>query len=254
VLTADEDCHQRREVAGAVEANEESVMSSPVTPQYLLRGAVYALEQCGLLLRDANILYRAGSYASAVVLTAFAREELGRSKILFDLRRQVLAGKDFATEKIRKLCDDHVTKQKAGMLSTVIRTDRDTGLGKVLQAKTKNHPQSNEWQEADAELKRIDETKKRRTPSDRHEKRIAALYVEPASGDWNRPTTAVSPSSAHSFLEDAVNDYAGQYDQGYITLPDSMLRHINPELYSALEQWPERPELQPPEWPPYPAS
>jgi AbiV family abortive infection protein len=52
-----------------------------VTPQYLLEGAVYAPEQCGLLLRDANILYRSGSYSSAVVLTTFAREELGRSAI-----------------------------------------------------------------------------------------------------------------------------------------------------------------------------
>jgi AbiV family abortive infection protein len=50
-----------------------------VTAQFILEGSEYALEQCGLLLRDANVLYRNGSYASAVVLTAFAREELGRS-------------------------------------------------------------------------------------------------------------------------------------------------------------------------------
>ena len=49
------------------------------TADYLLRGTVFALEQCGLLLRDARILCEAGSYASAVVLTAFAREELGRN-------------------------------------------------------------------------------------------------------------------------------------------------------------------------------
>jgi AbiV family abortive infection protein len=63
-----------------------------VSPQYLLEGAAYALEQCGLLLRDANLLYRSGSYASAVALAAFAREELGRWKILRDLRKKVLHG------------------------------------------------------------------------------------------------------------------------------------------------------------------
>jgi len=56
-----------------------------VTPQFIMQGAAYALEQCGRLLRDANALYRSGSYASAVVLTAFAREELGRYRILLDL-------------------------------------------------------------------------------------------------------------------------------------------------------------------------
>ena len=44
-----------------------------LTPQYILQGFAYALEQCGLLLRDANLLYRNGAYANAFVLTAFAR-------------------------------------------------------------------------------------------------------------------------------------------------------------------------------------
>ena len=38
-------------------------MPASVTPEYLLKGAAYALEQCGLLLRHANLLYRNGSYA-----------------------------------------------------------------------------------------------------------------------------------------------------------------------------------------------
>jgi AbiV family abortive infection protein len=229
-------------------------MSSPVTPQYLLEGAAYGLEQCGLLLRDANILYRSGSYANAVVLAAFAREELGRSTILFDLRRRALAGAQFTIKQVRERCDDHVTKQRAGMLSTVIRANNETGLGKVLRARMENHPQSAAWQEADAKLKQIDDLTKKRVPSERHAKRISALYVEPASGKWNRPATAISVSLAHEFLQDAVNDYAGRYQQRYITSTDSILKHTDPELYSALEQWSDRPELQPPEWPPYPDS
>ena len=67
-------------------------MPTSVTPEYLLQGAAYALEQCGLLLRDANSLYSCGSYASAVALAAFAQEELGRWEILRKLRKQVLAG------------------------------------------------------------------------------------------------------------------------------------------------------------------
>jgi hypothetical protein len=104
-------------------------MSPPVTPQYLLEGAVYALEQCGLLLRDANILFRSGSYASAVVLAAFAQEELGRFIILLNFRKQTLAGKTFTIKEIQDHCDDHVAKQHAGMLSTTMTADRDSGLG-----------------------------------------------------------------------------------------------------------------------------
>ena len=221
----------------------------PVTPQYLLQGAVYALQQCGLLLRDANILYRSDSYANAVVLAAFAREELGRSSILRDLRQRALAGETFTIVQIGQACEDHVTKQREGMLSFTLTADRESGLGKLLRAKMENHPQSKEWQDANNELERIDETKKKRTPSDRHQKRIAALYVEPLSDScWNRPAT-VSALDAHRFLEDAVNDYAVRYQQGYITSEDSNLRDIDPDLYDALQQWSDRPELPPPEWP-----
>ena len=49
----------------------------PITSSYLVKGAVFAFEQCGTLLQAANCLYRNGSYASAVVLAAFAREGWG---------------------------------------------------------------------------------------------------------------------------------------------------------------------------------
>ena len=54
----------------------ERELDQAATSDYLLRGTVFALEQCGLLLRDARILCEAGSYASAVVLTALAARKL----------------------------------------------------------------------------------------------------------------------------------------------------------------------------------
>jgi AbiV family abortive infection protein len=226
-------------------------MSSPVTPQYLLEGAVYALEQCGLLLRDANILYRSGSYANTVVLAAFAREELGCFIILCDLRKEVLAGANITIEEIKRRCDDHVTKQQAGMLSTTIMvTDRESRLGKLLSDRMTAHPQSAVWKNASAALDKITKLMQKRLPTDRHKSRMAALYVdvEPVSGNkWNRPAET-SPAAAQKFLNEAVGDYAVQYGQSYITSPDPILKHIDPELYSALEQWSGRPELPRPEW------
>jgi AbiV family abortive infection protein len=117
---------------------------------YLLRGAVFALEQCGLLLRDSHILYSNRSYASAVALAAFAREELGRYRILRELWKRTVAGEGFTVKQIRDLCDDHVEKQREGMLSTVQRTDNDTELGRLLQARSRAAPGSPESTQTNA--------------------------------------------------------------------------------------------------------
>jgi AbiV family abortive infection protein len=220
-----------------------------VTPRFILEGAALALEQCGLLLRDANVLYQHGSYASAVVLTAFAREELGRSSILLDFWRRSSAGENFAINQLREACDDHVKKQQAGMLSLTLRADKDSGLGKILEARMKNPPQNDEWKKATEELMRIDKAKKKNAPSNRHEKRIKALYVE-SETEWNRPAVTLE-SAAYEFLADAVNDYSGRYHQGYITSPTSieLLKHNDLDLYNALDQWPDRPLLPLPDHP-----
>ena len=238
-----------REAAGIAAAKRDD-LDMPVTPQYLLQGAWYALEQCGLLLRHGNVLYRNSAYSSAVVLTAFAREELGRSRILLDCWRRASGGEAVTVAQIREACEEYVTKQRAGMLSSTMTADRESGLGKILKARMENPPQSAEWQKADAELKRIDELKKKRTPTDRHEKLMAALYVEPISeSEWNRPS-AVSASTAHDFMRHAVNDYAGRYYR-YSGAENVILREDDPELYNALEQWSDRPPLEKPEWPRY---
>jgi AbiV family abortive infection protein len=226
-----------------------SKMSSPVTPRFLLEGAAYALEQCGLLLRDANILYRNGSYASTVVLTALAREELGNSTILLQLRKEALAGKPFTTEAITKRCDDHVVKQERGMLSIILKPDRASIAGKHLQVTFQSDPQSPEWQEANEKINKVIGAKRKRTPSDRHQSRESALYVGPKSSkEWNRPADT-NADFARDFLNHAVNDYAIRYSNRYITAVD-LLRHLDPELHNALEGWRERPTLLQPEWPP----
>ncbi len=91
----------------------------PVTPQYLLEGHAYSLEQGGLLLRDAYALHRRGAFASAVGLAAFGRELVGESVLLFDAWKEVaLGGANLTSEEIRKLCVSHRDKQKAGILSS----------------------------------------------------------------------------------------------------------------------------------------
>jgi AbiV family abortive infection protein len=218
-----------------------------VTPQYLLEGAAYALEQCGLLLRDANSLYSCRSYASAVAVALFAREELGRWRILLDLRKQVLDGSSLTTKEIQKRCIDHVTKQEAGMMSFVMTVDTDSPLGGILGTYMTVKPGSEEWKTAREQL----EQARQSVPVQRHKQRMSALYVDAvAPHRWCRPTREISQPTAYSYIQDAANDYSGQYDRytnPEIYKPDDL------ELYTELEQWigrptlliPKRPELPP---------
>lgn len=126
-----------------------------VTPEYLVKGYALALEWCRLLLRDAVLLYESGSYATAVVLAAFAREELGRSQILLNLWRGQRSGQAVTVEQIDAARGEHVDKQRAGMLGMTMRADRDTGLGKILTDRMTNAPQTKEWKKANATLDHI---------------------------------------------------------------------------------------------------
>jgi len=217
-------------------------MSKMVTAQSLLHGAVYSLEQCGLLLRDARILYDEGSYATALAVTAFAREELGRWKILLELRREVVAGKDFSIKDVRDACDDHVSKQEAGMTSLTSRADRNSGLGKLLESRMRASSGSKERQEVDEQVEQIDQLILKRTPADRHRQRMKALYVDLQSEEqWSRPVKEISQTTAYNFLVDATNDYGLQRTQRYLEL--ELLKRTDPELHDALVGWSDRPEL-----------
>src|SRR6478672_4799434 len=108
-------------------------MPVSVSPQYLLEGAVYALEQCGLLLRDANLLYRNSSYASALALAAFAREELGRWTILLELRDKVIGGANLTVRDVQGRCKNHVRKQTESMQSLTYSVEQNSDLAKLFR-------------------------------------------------------------------------------------------------------------------------
>ena len=82
----------------------------PVAEQMLLEGSWLALEQVGNLLRDAVTLHNGGSYAAAIALAQFGREELGRSRILRDCSGKVRAGAQLTAKDIQARCDNHVRK------------------------------------------------------------------------------------------------------------------------------------------------
>jgi AbiV family abortive infection protein len=189
---------------------------------------------------------RTARMQGSVVFTRFAQEALGQARILLDLWHRAATGETFTTEQLREAYKDHQTKQRAAMASLNLSTNKDTGVGKVLSARMTAPLHSKERQKADAALEQIDKSMRRRTPTDRHDDRIAALYVDPISDTaWNKPTA--SASDAFEALRVAGNDYSLRGGQWYVAPGSSndILKEIDPALYSALEQWCERPGLLP---------
>jgi len=200
------------------------------------------------------MLYENGSYVTALVLAAFAREELGCWDILLKLRKRVLdEGASFTVEGVKTACDDHVSKQRASMLSLMTRADKTSGLGKLLETRAAAAPGTKERQDADKQVKKIDQLKLKRTPDDRHRLRMNGLYVDILSEEqWNRPAKRVSQTDAYEFLNDAINDYRMERSQRYLEL--HTLKANDPELHDALMQWPDRPEPQHVDFPSMPAA
>ena len=95
------------------------------------------------------------------------------------------------------------------MMSTTMKADRDSALKKLLMTPVS----SKEWRKAREQIEKLDRQKAKRVPSDRHEQRMSALYVDAVAPDqWNRPIKEISQTSAFEYLQDAANDYSIQYE------------------------------------------
>ena len=94
--------------------------------------------------------------------------------------------------------------------------------------------------QTEKEIKKLNETTIKRTPTDRHLTRMKAVYVDlnDTGTAWNR-TCEISARQSIDCLTHAANDYAIQ--QGNLRIGV-----VNPNLSAALEAWPERPELPQP--------
>ena len=220
-----------------------------VSSIYLMKGAMLALEQCGLLLRDASTVYGSGSRATAVVLAEFAREEFGRARLLFGLRAKVVAGQVVTIEQIKQACREHVDKQTAAVVSTVQRADNTSGLGKLLQSRFNTPLQTEERDALEERLNKINEKQRKRAPHDRHLLRTRSLYVDPDNSTWNRPVLSVSQEEAHNLINDLANDYAGGRQKVVeLELED------DGQLRQEITDWSERPELPRPAWVKFPSA
>ena len=116
--------------------------------------------------------------------------------------RKSLAERSSAVKDIKLQCDNHVSKQKAGMLSLTVRGNRDSGPGKLLTLRMKAAIGSKERIAADKEVEKLDHALTKRIADDRHKQRMSALYVDALSHDrWNRPAKEIYQQIARDYLE-----------------------------------------------------
>jgi AbiV family abortive infection protein len=218
-----------------------------VAADVLLKGAVYALEQCGILIRDAAELYRAKAYSSTVALAMIGREELGKYLMLMEEWSKVgSSAKPPTVEAIQDACDDHIGKQKRAVLGLAFTADRPSAFGKAIEAQIKYKPQDAEYQAAEKVIQECLEVMAKRAPGARHKSRMQALYVDldDSGSAWSRPSE-VPQGECKKLLNDAANDYANQMRR---MNPDWLRGMGDRKLADALEGWPARPKLPEPGW------
>src|SRR5215471_8995026 len=114
-----------------MEESPKIVASRTLTPDDLIHGAWYALEQCGLLLNDAWILLQHARHATAASIAMIAREELGRYEMLLDFWREtVVNGIHPSVNEVRSKLERqrgvHLEKQRRGGGTLIYRGDGDS--------------------------------------------------------------------------------------------------------------------------------
>jgi AbiV family abortive infection protein len=214
------------------------------TDQFLLKGSVYALEHCGLLLRDATTLFKAGSYAGAIIMAAHAREEMDRAILLRELRERVLTGLALSVPDINQELEEQAEQQLV-RLSSSPRADADPELDELLQPRRYDPPGRQAHHQADLFFEHINKEQAERTRKERHALLVDCLHVSPdsAATHWHKPK-AHSRQEARHFLTDALGDYAVERDR----IETGLCHPKHAEFVKAVRAWAGRPELPPPAW------
>jgi AbiV family abortive infection protein len=208
-----------------------------LTDTDLLHGAIYALKQAGEHLHCAVKLWNGGDYAHGLMIAVFAREEVGRFKLLYQEREEAMKTGPRSGEHISKVLE-HKAKLKAGANGVFMEFDPNDAEVAGLKAPHL----SPEWKKARAVADARMLKKYEEQPDTTHRARMRAQYVDLLDdGTWSRPSQ-VDPEQSGKLIAEIANDYAH---------PMGHLFHIGvgapwDELTLAIRAWPEAPNLPPP--------
>jgi AbiV family abortive infection protein len=189
-------------------------------------------------LNDAVTLYTNKAYSSAIVLAAFAREELGRSHILRELRKKVMSGEEIAVKRILKECGNHVNKQEWSQFSVIMHAPHDSERGRLMLAMLHDPPRGVEelFEKLSSMAGQV------KVGERRYKLRNSLLYVDPdkSGTHWIRPRS-LSPVSTQRFISQALLDYFYYYDHIERVYPDD-----SDGFFNDIRRWSDRPQLHSP--------
>jgi len=149
----------------------------PVEANFIIAGAFFAARNAWELLRDAQMLLSAGSFASAYGLAVFCCEELGKSKIWQDQWHRCERGESVTLDDL-KLGAATNHRKKLERVGKHLSEGVLCQLGPFEQATEKEA----EWQRRISE---INIRARERYPESAHIGRLHAFFVEPGGNEFH---------------------------------------------------------------------
>jgi AbiV family abortive infection protein len=226
-----------------------------VTEQTLLEGSWFALQQAGRLLVTAVAIYEHGDHSTAASTAMFAREELGRSRLLRGCAAEVRGGRVLSAKAVNARCDEHAEKQQASAFSITLRPAVGSVPWKALNALSDTLPGGPEWDAAERVLKQATDAKGKRQPHYRTTVRARGLYVDldDTGKKWLRPVHMDKTEALYE-LSSAIGDYnleaSRLTDEGLKQVTRQYQPHVQvEEMINARRKMVEQIELPQPKFP-----
>ncbi len=147
----------------------------PVEADFVMAGVFFAARNAWELLRDARMLFKAGSFAPAFGMAVFCREELGKSKIWRDQWHRRSRGESVTLEDLRLGgATNHRKKLE--------RMGKQLSEG-VFSGGEPPEPGSREEVELAKRISEINVRARQRDPEKSHIGRLHAFFVEPGGNE-----------------------------------------------------------------------
>jgi len=167
----------------------------------IIKGAFYAMEQAGLLINDAALLYAQQKWPSSLVLAVFALEELGKAEVLLQRGIDAASTADKTRAQVFAGNTAHTTKLRGGRgpdtITTAISFAGEIPEPDTAEAAALNH-----------QLQQAEQIATGNAPANAHGARMRSLYVDlPESEIWTRPKET-SPSEAYLMVSAASIEYS----------------------------------------------
>lgn len=150
----------------------------PVEADFIIAGVFFAARNAWELLRDAQILHDAGSFASAYGLAVFCREELGKSKIWRDQWDRRLRGETVTLDDLKLGAASNHRKKLA-------RVGKHLPQG-IPSYGEPSEPGSREEAEQAKRISEISALASQSDPEKTHIGRLHAFYVESGGNEFHK--------------------------------------------------------------------